>query len=107
MSNKVKIWIINCCILFVAALECGDPRDFYDWATGGIRNPQYLFADSNFELCRRVRRVVEPDGKVDIYVENLSSHSLIIIHNPTRLRSIIMACQKSRELDWKIKVRKR
>jgi len=72
-------------------------------ATGGIRNPQYLYADSNWEVCRRIRRVVDANGKVNIFVENLSTHDTLIYYSYERLRALIVTCHKFRELGWEMK----
>lgn len=102
MSDRTKIWIINCCLLFIGFMECGGPREIYDYATGGVKNPQYLFAGSHWEICRRIRRVVESDGKVNIFIENFSGHSMYIDYDNTRLRNLIMLCYEFHELGWKM-----
>ena len=72
-------------------------------ATGGTRNPQYLYADSEWELCRRIRRHVDANGKVDIFIENLSTHGTLIYYTHSRLRATISACAKFKQLGWKLK----
>ena len=69
------------------------PRQVYDFAFGGVHNPQYLFAGSEREVCRRLRRVVE-QGKVDLYVENLSTHKLHISLSQAQIRGLVVACNK-------------
>ena len=102
MTRWGKVWVINGCILFACWLDFLGPRELYDMAFGSVTNPQYLFADSDNELCRRVRRVVV-NGQPKIFVENLSSHSMLIYYTHKRLRALIMTCHKYRELGWELK----
>ena len=103
ITRKTKIWLINSCILFACWLDFGGPRDLYEAMAGGVHNPQYLFADSEFPLCKRVRRIVNNDGKVDIFIENISTHHLLIYYTNERLRNVIALCHKYRELGWELK----
>jgi len=102
MARLVKIWVINTCVLWMAFFECSGPRDIYDAVAGAVLNPQYLFADSEFPLCKRIRRVVV-NGQLAIFIENTSQHSMHIYYTHERLRAIIMACHKYRELGWSLK----
>lgn len=103
MSTKIKIWIINSCLLFVAWLDLADPRDVYDMATGGVKNPQYLFAGSDFDLCRRIRMIKDAAGKTqDIFIENYSVHDIHIYYTHEQLRHHIMLCHKYKVLGWKL-----
>ena len=84
--------IIVVCSLWVAYFAVPGPRQLYDWVFGsGSRNPQYLFADSHKEVCRRLRRVVE-NGKANIYIENLSTHKLHIALTQRQIRALVVAC---------------
>ena len=104
MSRKTKIWIINCCLLFVSWLDFPDPRDVYDMVTGGVKNPQYLFAGSEHELCRRIRMIKDAEGKTkDIFIENYSVHSAHIYYTHEQLRIFISLCHKYEVLGWKMK----
>ena len=104
MTRKTKIWIINCCILFVSWLDFADPRDVYDMVTGGVKNPQYLFAGSDWEVCRRIRMIKDAEGKTqDIFIENYSVHDAHIYYTHERLRAIIMTCHNSEVLGWELK----
>lgn len=102
MSRLIKIWVINSCILFACWLDFAGPRALYDMVFGRATNPQYLFAGSDNDLCRRVRRVVE-NGQPKIFVENLSSHNMLIYYTHKRLRALIVTCHKYRELGWELK----
>lgn len=102
MAQVTKIWTINCSLLFIAFFECGGPREVYDWVGGGVRNPQYLFADSEFPVCRRIRRIMEND-KPNIFIENTSQHSMLISYSYDQLRNYIVLCHKYKVLGWKLK----
>ena len=102
MTRLAKIWVLNTCVLWLAFFECGGPRDIYETVAGVVHNPQYLFADSEFPLCKRIRRVVV-NGTPVIFIENYSVHSMHIYYTHERLRHFIMLCHKYRELGWELK----
>ena len=72
------------------------PRQIYDWVAGSVfpRHPQYLFANSNREVCERLRRVGD-NGKVNIYVENLSTHKLHIFLTQRQIRALVIVCNNA------------
>ena len=102
MTRFAKIWVINVCVLWLAFFECRGPREVYDAAVGGMHNPQYLFADSDFPLCKRIRRIVL-NGEPHIFIENISTHSMLIYYTHERVRNFITLCHKYRELGWELK----
>lgn len=88
MKEKILLFCFGWFLYF----EAPGPRQIYDMVTGNsFQNPQYLFADSKEEVCRRVRRVVH-NGEVKIYIENLSSHTLHIELPAYDLRKLISLC---------------
>ena len=98
MSKLTKQRIIIACVGIIIYLDAPGPREIYDNIFGGVRNPQYLFASSELDVCRRIRRVVD-SGKTNIYIENLSSHNVFIYYTHKRLRATIMTCHKYRHED--------
>ena len=65
MCERIKKGFVLISIAWLTFFSLPGPRQVYDYVFGsGIRNPQYLFADSHKEACRRLRRVVE-NGKVN------------------------------------------
>ena len=92
MSVKAKKRVLLACCVWIVYFTVPDPRTAIDYVFGsGIRNPQYLFADSDREACRRLRRVVE-NGKVNIYVENLPTHKMLISLTQKQIRALINLC---------------
>ena len=96
MRDKIKKLLLTASIVWLTFFALPGPRQVYDYVFGsGIRNPQYLFADSDREACRRVRRVIE-NGKVNIYVENLPSHEMHISLSQQQIRTLIVMCNHKR-----------
>ena len=91
MSKLVKQRVVIVCLSWVIFFEVPGPRQVYDFVFGGVHNPQYLFAGSEREVCRRIRRVVE-NGRPNIFIENLSVHDVHIRHTHEQLRSMIIVC---------------
>ena len=91
MRDKIKKLLLILSVVWLIFFALPGPRQIFEWATGHrVRNPQYLFADSSREACRRVRRVVE-NGKVNIYIENLPTHRHILF-NQQQIRTLIVMC---------------
>ena len=84
--------------VWIAYFAVPGPRQVYDWVArsgfGFPRHPQYLFANSNREVCERLRRVVD-NGKVNIYIENLSTHKLHIFLTQRQIRALVIVCNNS------------
>ncbi len=84
--------LLVACLSWITYFAVPGPRQVYDFVFGSsLHNPQYLFASSHREVCRRVRRVVE-HGKVNIYVENLSTHRLHISLTQHQIRALVIVC---------------
>ena len=95
MSKLTKQRIIIACFGIILYLDAPGPREIYDNIFGGVKNHQYLFAGSEHDVCRRIRRVVE-NGRPKIFVENLSTNDMHIYHTHKRLRALIMLCHSYR-----------
>lgn len=93
MATRVKQTLLLVSLVWLVYFAVPGPRQVYDFVFGGVHNPQYLFASSEREVCRRLRRVVE-HGKVDLYVENLSTHKLHISLSQPQIRGLVVACNK-------------
>ncbi len=92
MHNRVKKLVLVLSIAWLAFFALPGPRQVYDYVFGSsLHSPQYLFASSHREVCRRVRRVVE-HGKVNIYVENLSTHRLHVSLTQHQIRALVIVC---------------
>ena len=96
MTRSTKQRIVIACSAWILFFEVPGPRQVYDFVFGGVHNPQYLFAGSEREVCRRVRRVVE-NGKANIFIENLSAHDAHIYHTHEQLRSMIVVCSNLKQ----------
>ncbi len=98
MGAAYRTWlqrILIFCCSFLLYFECSGPREVFDAVFNtSPRNPQYLFASSSEELCRRVRRVTA-HGKVNIYVENLSTHGTHVVFTQRQVRALLSACYKA------------
>ncbi len=95
LHDGVKKLVLVSSIAWLAFFAAPGPRQIYDFAFGSsLHNPQYLFASSDREVCRRVRRVVE-HGKVNIYVENLSTHRLHISLTQRQIRALVFVCNNA------------
>ena len=92
---RTKRVIVMFSFIWIAYFAMPGPRQIYDWVAGSAfpRHPQYLFANSNREVCERLRRVVD-NGKVNIYVENLSTHTIHVYLNQQQIRAVIYLCLK-------------
>ena len=95
MHDYLEKGIIIFAVAWLTFFALPGPRQVYDWFFGsGISNPQYLFADSHKEACRRLRRVVE-DGKANLYIENLPTHKLHISFTQRKIRALVVACSNA------------
>ena len=105
MSALLKRRLLFVCAAWIAYFALPDPRTAVDYVLGsGVRNPQYLFADSEYQACRRVRRVID-NGKPKIYVENLSSYTFAIVLTEHETRKLISICHNLRLHPHYFKVR--
>jgi len=93
MTRLTKQRIIIACSAWIMFFEAPGPRELYDRVFGDMHNPQYLFAGSEHEVCSRIRRIVE-NGKLNIFIENLSAHDMHIYYTHEQLRNIIVTCNK-------------
>ena len=92
MSDYLKKAIVVVCSAWVVFFAAPGPRQVYDWVFGSsIHHPSYLFANSEKEACRRLRRVVD-NGKVNLYVENLTTHKQHIFFTQPQIRQLVVAC---------------
>lgn len=93
MAICVKRSLLLVSLSWLVYFALPGPRQVYDFALGGVHNPQYLFAGSERGVCRRLRRVVV-HGKVSLYVENLSTHKLHISLTQPQIRTLVVACSE-------------
>ena len=92
MSVKAKKRVLLACCVWIVYFAAPDPRTVIDYLFGSrIKHSSYLYADSEYEVCRRVRRVIN-NGKATIYIENLSSHTTHVELVPDDMRRLIMLC---------------
>ena len=95
LRHRVLCFLLKACLVWLVFFAVPDPRQMYDMATGGYPpHHSYLYGNSEHEVCRRLRRVVE-DGKANLYIENLSHHRFEIFLNQRRIRALIHLCRNS------------
>ena len=83
-------------LTFIIYFAAPGPGQLYRWLVKFPTHPSYLYADSEWQVCRRYRRVKE-SGVTKFYVENLPHYTFEIILTPKQLRSLSVFCAREGE----------
>lgn len=83
-------------LAFIIFFAAPGPGELYHWLVKFPAHPSYLYANSEWQVCRRLRLVKE-NGTTKLYVENLSYHTLDIVLTQKRIRALIVFCMLEEE----------
>ena len=83
-------------LTFIIYFAVPGPGQLYRWLVKFPTHPSYLYADSEWQVCRRLRMEKEK-GATLLYVENLPHHNLEIVLTQKQIRALISVCASERD----------